>query len=123
MYLVELLTVKKYLRCGRGNKVKGGFMQKESQKPIKCALEIEAKTSFQRFLASILVMQPPIAFGTIGGISYFWLWGFQARSPKLKTDLFRKCYRIFPDTGKNSNACRTTLLCCCPEPRIIAVMG
>ena len=31
MYLVELLTVKKYLRCGRGNKVKGGFMQKESQ--------------------------------------------------------------------------------------------
>ena len=51
MYLAELLTVKKYLRCGRGNKVKGGFMQKESQKPIKCALEIEAKTSFQRFLA------------------------------------------------------------------------
>ena len=79
MYLVELLTVKKYLRCGRGNKVKGGFMQKESQKPIKCALEIEAKTSFQHFLASILVMQPPIAFGTIGGISYFWLLSFQAR--------------------------------------------
>ena len=54
MYLVELLTVKKYLRCGRGNKVKGGFMQKESQKPIKCALEIEAKVlymSFDKFLA------------------------------------------------------------------------
>ena len=30
MYLVELLTVKKYLRCGRGNKVKGGFMQKHT---------------------------------------------------------------------------------------------